>query len=189
MSLTENINHVEEAIGYLLEQFKDQPNIAAFLTAFVEQLQIIEATAWDLYLGRSLDTAIGSQLDVLGRIVGRARTGEDDDTYRLYLRAQILINRSSGTAPEIIAIVELITNQLLGNNGIHTQDWPPAKFGVYVPYLNGADPAVLLALIKLAKAAGVGTFLEYGTAVPPGEFNLIFDGTVDEGFDSGLSVT
>ena len=72
-----------------------------------------------MYLGilitlqqRVVGVAVGAQLDVLGRIVGEARLGDPDANYRLRIKAGILLNVSSGTPEELLAIFRLLTSDL-----------------------------------------------------------------------------
>lgn len=183
MSLSLKENHVEEGLSYLMEQYKDQPNIQAFLVAFLDRIQELEYAIWQVISFKDVDTAVGEQLDLIGRIVNRAREGRDDETYRLWLRAQVLINRSSGTPEEMLSIARLVTRAL--PNQIILVEWYPARFAIYLDVaISDENAATLLELLILAKVAGVAVFLEYSTS--PSEETFSFEGGGGLGFgDSG----
>ncbi len=177
MSLSLKENHVVEGLTFLMEQYKEHPKIAAFLTAFLERIQEIEYVIWDLVSLKDLDTAEGVQLDLIGRIVNRAREGRDDDTYRLWLRAQVLINRSSGTPEEMMTLARLVTRADVDE--VNIVDWYPARFAIYVAQpLTDEEAAILLELLLLGKDAGVAVFLEYATS----EESFVFEGGDGLGF-------
>lgn len=104
------IDHVEQGLSRLPEQFKDKPNIEGILTSWLTSVQVTEDRLFDLLNFRSIDTAIGVQLDYIGKIVGCERDGSSDSEYRDRIRLQILINTSEGTPNDILEITSLTTN-------------------------------------------------------------------------------
>lgn len=177
MSLELDDNHVAEGKAYLMYQYRGLPKMEALLTPFLEEIQEIENAAWTLISLKDLFLASGAQLDLIGRIVNRAREGRTDDVYRLWLRAQILINRSSGTANEMITLARLVTGADVGE--VTLIDWYPARFGVYVGVgMTAEEAATLLELLILAKSAGVAVFLEYASS----DESFVFEGGVGLGF-------
>src|SRR5690606_25505389 len=101
-------NHVAKALTRVLAQFKDKPNYRAVLTALVEPAQSVEDALQQLLLDRAVNTAIGVQLDALGKIVKQPRAGLGDEDYRRYVRARIATNRSKGTIADLLTIASLI---------------------------------------------------------------------------------
>jgi hypothetical protein len=80
------------------------------------QAQDVEDAAQTLLAILSIPESEGAQLDVIGRIVGQARSAgvaTDDETYRLYLLARIISNLSDGAPGAIYAVF----NQLFGRPG------------------------------------------------------------------------
>jgi hypothetical protein len=62
---------------------------------------------------------------VYGRIVGQARNTDDDSIYRRYIQGRIAANRSNGKIPELLNIMDLITD----DTATHVlYDRPPASF-------------------------------------------------------------
>lgn len=158
-------DHCADGLELLLEQFKDKPRLAGVLCAFLEQVQEVEDATWQLLTERDLDTAVGAQLDMLGRLVGEERRGRTDDQYRPFVRARILINRSNGLPEEILTILRVV---LGAGVGLRLREDFPAAFTVIVSELGTLTPDTLIRLLQQAKAAGVRVLLEY-SAVPPEE--------------------
>lgn len=97
-----------EALDLILSQYLESPLLLSWLGAYLDRCAAIDATIVDAY-ERLLDVerAEGVWLDNLGRIVGEARRGRGDYEYRRGLRVRVLVNRSSGTAPELAKIARL----------------------------------------------------------------------------------
>lgn len=103
-------NHVQQALARLITQYRGKPNIIGLITAFVQQLQIIENSLSDMNILRYINDAVGQQLDNIGKIVGLPRPpGLSDSAYRLELLGQIKINISQGQPEQIIQVFLLFT--------------------------------------------------------------------------------
>ena len=70
------IQHQDNAISRLAVQFKESTNLIGYVRALLEEGEGLEQVFQDILCERSLDTAVGSQLDIIGEIVGRDRTFE-----------------------------------------------------------------------------------------------------------------
>lgn len=101
-------DHVQQALDRLMQQYKEQPRLAAIITALVQQIQDLEDAIYPLDVGRQLATAVGVQLDGLGELIGLKRNGLDDATYRLFLIGTIAKNYSDTTLPTIQTILDLL---------------------------------------------------------------------------------
>lgn len=153
------------------QQFKDKPNILAFLDALTGPIQDIEDAFYDLLTERGVDTAVGDQLDDLGTIVGQPRDGLSDDDYRPFLRARIATNRSNGTINDLIVISELILDDLLSPLTIEPQY--PAGVVVNVDEELSEDLSdALIGFLRDAKSSGVRLILEYFTDEEPFTFAI-----------------
>jgi hypothetical protein len=107
---------------------------------------------------RSIDAGVGVQLDVIGRIVGEPRQGRSDEEYRPFLRARILVNRSSGLTEQIITIVSVV----LGDDAaIELREEFPAAFTMVANNAIAVSPSAVISLLREAKAAAVRVLLEY----------------------------
>lgn len=68
------LNHNTIYKQRLLQQFKTATKLIAFIDALIEGQAELETVLEQLLTERSLDTAIGDQLDIIGEIVGQPRT-------------------------------------------------------------------------------------------------------------------
>jgi hypothetical protein len=150
--LVQNTQHGAEAISHLIEFFRNGPRNQALLAAVGVQLQEVEDALWQLYTERNIETAIGAQLDILGRIVGELRGDRADEDYRAAIRVRILVNSSDGKAEQLIAIVL----GMLPDADITLTESYPAAIRVEVTALFGAVTVETVgAMLQQAKPAGV----------------------------------
>ena len=139
----------------------DTPNnIVNLLTALVTPCTAIEAAFQQLFTERFVDTAIGAQLDIVGKIVGQDRNGMSDDDYRRYCRARIATNRSRGTVEDLLKIAGLVIGDPAATLVEDTQGVAAyvLRWGATVPPANVAD--ILIDFLTAADAAGVRGILE-----------------------------
>lgn len=139
-------------------------NFEKLIGIYARQIQELETAIFQVLILTRLANAAGAQLDVIGRIVGRRRSDEDDERYRDLLNAQILINLASGTIPEILAIVEIIVGPTIDLEFIQ---YFPAAFELEADDqpLPAGQGQIVAALIKSAKLGGVkGLFRFFETA-------------------------
>lgn len=176
-------DHVAEALDRLPQQHRDDPNLRALLTALVRPCQTLETALQDMLVGRAVDTAVGAQLDIIGKLVRQSRNGQDDDEYRRFIRARIKTNRSRGVVSDLITIARLILNE----PAVHVYVERQAVAGVV---LRVDDLAVdeemaddLITFLRVAVSAGVRLILESSPVGSAGTFTLD-DGP---GFDSGYA--
>lgn len=137
---TKITNHAAQALGRLLEQYRDKPLIAAVLNVLNRQTQALEDVFWDLFTDRRFDTAEGAQLDVLGAIVGEPRGSSTDDAeYRVRVRARAQANKSQGTTNDVIAVFDILFEDTAYDYEI-VYGWP-AGFTLRVldPITNGLE--------------------------------------------------
>lgn len=101
--------------GLLTSQYVASPKLNALLYVLLKKFDDISQCLVNLDLAVDLDAAAGAQLDMLGSIVGAARTVGfqpsggvspvlDDATYRLYIKAKIAQNQWDGTLPSLYPI-------------------------------------------------------------------------------------
>lgn len=87
-------------------------NMVDFLSILVAPFQTLEDTLQQMLTMRTVDSAQGVNLDIIGKIVGQARIGAavgNDDIYRQYIRARIATNLSRGLPQDLYTIARLIT--------------------------------------------------------------------------------
>lgn len=170
-------DHVEEGIALLLGQFQDDATkLQALLTSFMTQIQAFESEAHPLLLERDLYTATGDRLDGLGQIVGEERQGRSDTIYRIRIIARLAVIKSSGTAEELINILQLITNQDTPADIWYREYYPKTVYIRAKNYTPPDPPELIGGLLRAAKPAG--TKLVYIYAEDADDTNLFT-------FDSG----
>lgn len=156
----------------LAEQFKDKANLLAVVDAYAAQIQELEDSGQALALLLSIDPVTsdtssplygigrGVQLDVIGLLVGQKRLAASDATYRLYLRARIRVNKSSGTPEELYAV--FVALFAAAGQAKATAEQPAAiVFQVLAPVLDPPTADLLLSFLRDAKDGGVRLLLEW----------------------------
>lgn len=143
-------DHVTRGVERLIERYR-KPRTSALLASWLSEVQLVEDAFWQLFAERSLAAAYGATLDLLGKIVGQPRGGRDDATYRLWISARVLVERSSGTTEQILAIA----SKLAGGNTIVLREYYPASFVLDMGPLDSHTGLQIAQLVVPAKAAGV----------------------------------
>lgn len=169
-------DHRTDGLNKLLAQFKGMPRMEALLGAFMDQIQKIEDVLFALYTERWIDTALGDNLDVIGRVVGEPRQGISDDDYRAFLRARVRVNRSTGLLAELIQIVRLIQNDGLD---VRATEVYPAALILEAEEVVTVNPIRVGKMLEQAAPAGVSLRFYYPTA--PRANTLMFDNDMDSG--------
>jgi hypothetical protein len=139
-------------------------NIEKFVAALVAPTQTVADAFNQLLTECDLETAVGVQLDQLGKLVGRAREGvTDDDVYRRLIAAQITVNKSSGSIETMHKIAGFLVLDddavfILDNHG-------DAAFTYKVEgtAVDAVTQAFLIKLLKQAVSAGVRIVTEFWT--------------------------
>ena len=142
----------ELALARFVEQFKGAPNLEAMVSVFTERTQALEDSVWLLYTERWLDTADGVQLDALGEIVGQDREGRDDATYRLWIRARMYVNRSTGTPDDTMNVLALVAPDA---EGVTLTEDPPASYRVFAYNIDDDLSEAIGQILRKVKPAGV----------------------------------
>ena len=145
---------VEEGLGYLIDFWKDKPVYRGILESYLREAQNIEDVVFRLLRERSISTAIGAQLDVVGNNEGEDRQGKLDAPYRDAILRRIAINSSDGTIPVVLDILSSISGSPVPNIFEHY----PASFHAYID--RGPSHA-LAVILNQSAAAGVGTELMF----------------------------
>lgn len=108
MSLAHVTEHVERGLSRLIEQYKGKPRLEAWVRSYLNEVQALSDAAWQVLVSRLVDDAVGEQLTVLGRIVGETNRVEDDERFRVVVRARIAVNSSRGRGEDIIRVAGLL---------------------------------------------------------------------------------
>lgn len=103
------MDYEELAKSRLTSVFQDKLAIEAIVCALPKKLSLLEVVADQVRDGRSVDTAIGIQLDKIGVAVGEPRLGREDDAYRLAIKFRVFVNVSKGRPSDLIYVTRGIT--------------------------------------------------------------------------------
>lgn len=169
-------DHLERGLPRLLEQFKEKGKLTALLTSYLKQIQFLEDCVWEVVFARTIETATGILLDHIGAIVGRKRFGLNDVDYRIAIRAQIRINRSSGRPEDVIAVANLSVP--IGYT-VEYNEFYPASIQVDIIEIVTFTVRVLIDNLRAAKAGGVRLNVVYTYAEPSETFTLASGVDVD----------
>lgn len=159
-------DHVERGLSNLIDQFKGRPRIEAWVRSFLKEVQALSDAAWAVLISRLLDDAVDAQLDVLGKIVGEARNGREDEVFRLFIRARVRINRSRGKSIDILEVLAIIAS---GTPKLDLE-YPPAAFLIEFLEVTEHDPALLFLMLSQTKAGGVRLNMIAPTTTPDLQF-------------------
>ncbi len=175
-STTEITNHIQQALARAMQQYQSistqytinyplsgvQLEVSGWtglLCAFVDQIQQLENTCFDVNNGRQLyngttTPAVGAQLDGLGQIVGLNRNGLSDQEYILFLFGTIAANFSKATYLDIFNTA----SYLFGTTQVFIQDYAPQSVAIEVAgsQLPSNLNAQAVAILKTVPAGGVG---------------------------------
>ena len=166
-------NHLDIALGNLLQQYKDKPKIVGLASAIIGPLQPIEDAFFGMLTLRSINYAVGIQLDKLGVIVGQPRNGLTDEPYRSRIKIRILQNISQGEPDTLIAVYQALTN----SDYVLFQENYPAGLNMF----SGGDiPAGQETIIwqNIQEVAAAGVRVDYLTTSDNPEPFCVADGLV-----------
>ena len=155
--------------------YRKADRVEALVRAQAGAVQVLEDHAADLQFSGGWEVAEGDVLDQWGRIVGRQRGPLPDRIFRHLVEGQIQANHSDGTADELVAIYETITDGRQARLWTH----PPGGARLEVlrdDWMRDAWAAVVPRVIDQARPAGVEiTLIEKipeGLALSDGEPDL-----------------
>ncbi len=156
--ITKNADRVEESVARLPGWLESSTNFKNFIEVLSQPFQDIEDLLDSILNGYSIDTAVGVQLDVIGRILALERTSasETDTSYRARLFGRAAELSRSGEAEVLISVWKDIWTA----TKVYYSELYPAGFEVAAEVTtdpkNGALDAAAVASIRSAKAGGVG---------------------------------
>jgi hypothetical protein len=102
-------DRVLRAKALLLSQFKDSPNINAFLEALVDELQVLENTIVGVQEARTLKGSKGWWLDRIGEELKVSRGNYNDNDYKTAIKIAMAKKTASASKEDIERIAFLLT--------------------------------------------------------------------------------
>jgi hypothetical protein len=188
-------DHETAAVARLTDPFIGKPRIVALAALIGDRAQSLENVLYDVLARRmlgvffdrsaygfdpSMPGAEGTQLDVIGKILGLPRVnGQTDDSYRRDLGCWYLFLQSCGEPETLIAILAELTQSTAG--GVHFREFPPASMMMYFDGSAAAHPNIN-SIMQRARLAGVRLDL---VSTGPETAAFCFEGGVGLGFDQG----
>jgi hypothetical protein len=168
-NVSPSTDHVERGLAKFLGQFRNKPLLSALLRSYLRRVQEVEDATWEVIYNRLLDNAEGVQIDIIGRIVGRGRNNLSDNDYKIAVRAQIRINRSSGRPEDVIDVARLSLPYVFTFS--YEEIYPAA---IYMQVYGGVDFNVVVLFNNLvkAKAGGVKLWLNTSPEGPENTFTF-----------------
>jgi len=168
--------------------------LQAFTESYAEATQELEDVVGDCILFRSLDSAVGVQLDQYGSLLTEPRDGLTDVEYRSVLRAKILSNSSNGQAELLVdlcyalgAAQVYISGALIGTK--FEDSYPPTLLITIITEVDESanQKARIKRLLERSVSAGVklylsmgyGTFFSFDEDTRPGAAGYDVGGWVD----------
>lgn len=170
-------DHEARGVALLIERYR-KPRISALLASWLHEVQELEDVLMDL-----LEHGLERQLDVQGRLVGQPREGRDDATYLMWIRARVLVNRSSGKTTQLIAVAKAV-----GVLAVRLEEQYPAALVIHSDLSFDLPTGLQVAkLLHLAHAGGVALYFHWFAGTPfrfaPADVPVADD---PSGFDHGL---
>lgn len=158
-------------VGLLVGTPVESDNIiVTYIKNIVGSLSECQNSMFQLLDERGISTAIGAQLDLIGKIVDMPRNGLSDEAYRTMLYFKAALNNSEGTPNEILSSVKIVTQ------ADSTRLWEHYPACVYV-YTDGDNMTSVPEMIKNTTPAGVtGSFILHdslGQCFTPTEDSII----------------
>lgn len=160
----------------LYTQFRSSTSWQAWCDVLGQQFDDLEAAGQTLFTLLDVEASEGVQLDVIGRLIGQPRNGVDDPTYRLYLSARVLANKSTGTVEDIFKIMRALYGQ--------DEAQPRYEGGLVKQFairigevLTRTEALIGVEFLGDAKEAGARALLEWSESAATGTFHL-WDGPV-----------
>lgn len=151
MSIAPITDHVERGLAHLIEQYRGRPRLEAYVRSFLLEVQALSDAAWEVLISRLIDDATGEQLTVLGRLVGERGRVEDDERFRVVIRARIAVNKSRGTGNDILRVAIL----LLGVTEFTLEEFFPGAMVLTIEDQIDFIPLIEHAMLEQAALGGV----------------------------------
>ncbi len=183
-SFDDAIDHVAAGLRRLPQQFKGKTNIEKLVSVLARPANDLEFAFLQLLLNRTVDNAVGTTLDLIGKVVGQARDGLADINYRRMIRARITRNRSKGLLTSVIRVTRLIIDDTEAGIEIVMKD-AQIRVAITKKPIENDVADILIEFLKGTVSAGVRVVVESSTDESDTWF--LWD-VEDRGWDDGLFI-
>lgn len=161
-------------------------NNEKFIATLATPFQSLESALQQLLTERSIDTAVGAQLDVIGRIVGQARNGLDDDTFRRYCRARVSTNKSTGVVEDLITVTDLIVYDDAATIIAKGEGTATVRVNAYGIILDVDLANIVFDFAQDTVSAGVRVVVQWSESLPGDTFTFDIGPGWDDGALAGM---
>jgi hypothetical protein len=100
--------------GRVYAQWIDSVSWGRWVEMLGRAAQDWENAAQTLFTVLDIDNSVGPQLATIGRIIGQVDPGLGDATYRVFLKARIQANRSTGGGEDIYKVFRALYGETIG---------------------------------------------------------------------------
>lgn len=144
-------------------------DLRTYLAVLTAPADGLEQTLMLLLTERAVTTATGVRLDAIGKLVGQARGGLDDDDYRRFVAARISVNRSNGTRNEVYSITRLMLDDpdavlaISQQTGLNSDGPATAVLRITETSVSEDLAEILMTMLRDTAAAGVRLIVEHST--------------------------
>lgn len=154
-------DHVDQAKGRAVWQYKGKPNWDALHEIHIQRIQILEDINNRLLVEQSLSNSVGVQLDLFAADYELLRDGKSDEDFRVEIRTKLNLLRSSGQ----VNILLFNLQRLSGGRQVSLQQIFPLALLMWIFVddfgdITSEEAVRINAAMQEIKAAGVG--LEIG---------------------------
>lgn len=140
-------------------ELKEKLIIGSFIRAFSESMDVAEQTLWQMLTQRSLSTAKGQNLDMIGNLLGvyRIPPTMNDTDYLTKILTEINVRRSDSTPDTILKIMKIVHNTSL--QGCIFEHIYPKAGGVCVKVVTKNYVTDAPHLMKKISPAAIGSVM------------------------------
>jgi len=167
----EIVDYLEEARSRVTHQFKDKVVFDKYLQILISgQVEIQEAVRQVMQL-RSIDTATGKQLDIIGEIVGQQRELIDADLIPYFAFLEYPEARTYGdlTDSSIGGYYSSVTEPITGNVLLNDEQYRQFIKAKIIKNITNVTPNQLLTFISFVFGVNVNNIIAEGS----GEFTVL----------------
>jgi len=140
-----------DGVDHLIAQYgPNAPRVEAFLRAFLDEQASIDNVVMKNLAGIWPATAVGYQLDLVGKIVGQERGELDDGPYRVLVSGKIFVNKADSQRPQYLVLLV----DILGlTEPVVVYEWYPAHLRIVTTLTE--YPLQIWELLRTMATAGV----------------------------------
>ncbi len=137
------MDHEKQAASRIYSQYRDKQKLVAWIKSTGKVANELEGVFAYIRNSYNIDKVEDGALDVIGRVVGIARSGDlGDEFYRRLIKSRIVKNNSDGTTEDIYKCLKYIAG---GDNFFTVKDGGNMTFSVEI---DGALGEIEIEMLK-----------------------------------------